>query len=110
MKLSKALKEIAKYKRHKEQKGTFLYLLKCEKAYKIGITNNFKKRFKSIQQSNPFEVIPVLVINNSNYDAIEKGIKEGWKDKKIKGEWFLLTKEDVEELKKVLEEVVNKFG
>ena len=104
------MRRIRVLRRNVGNTGKFLYLVRCGNSYKIGITTNFKARLRTLQQSNAFRVVPILLINNSKNDAIEKGIKIGWESKKIRGEWFHLTKKDICELKCVLDEVVKKYG
>jgi hypothetical protein len=38
----------------------YLYVLECEQYYKIGKSNDPKKRFGAIRTANPFEVKPVI--------------------------------------------------
>jgi hypothetical protein len=69
-------------------------------AYKIGISNKPKYREKTLQSEKPtIELIchkdfPVRKIA----EGIEKGLHKAYADKKIRGEWFRLSEEDVKHI------------
>ena len=67
-----------------------------EKPYKIGITNNLKRRLKDIQTGHPFklhvhysEEIPMEQVR-----LIEQNIHNTIRHKKTHGEWFDISLED----------------
>ena len=75
---------------------------------KIGSTSNYERRIKDIQTNNPtacevfvFEVSGVISNKASHY-RIEQLFHKMYKDKRLPwtGEWFVLTKTDVENLLK----------
>ena len=67
--------------------------------YKIGKSADFHQRFETIQSYNPAELEVVLVQKTSLNDYLEKILHFEFKSKKIRGEWFDLSKEDAARLK-----------
>lgn len=62
---------------------------------KVGMTNNFKNRLKSLQTASAKNFSIILVIGfNSKTEAeiVEKGIHEKLKFHKAKNEWFYFNK------------------
>ena len=67
--------------------------------YKIGKSADFHQRFETIQSYNSAELEVVLVQKTSLNDYLEKILHFEFKSKKIRGEWFDLSKEDAARLK-----------
>jgi hypothetical protein len=84
------------------KQNCFVYLMidTTNNAYKIGISNKPKYREKTLQSEKPtIELIchkdfPVRKIA----EGIEKGLHKAYADKKIRGEWFRLSEEDVKHI------------
>lgn len=74
-------------------KTTKTYLMKdsSNTFTKIGISNNPKLREKTLQAEKP--TISLLYTFNKN---IEKELHSKYKDKRIRGEWFNLSSEDID--------------
>ena len=70
--------------------------------YKIGKSADFHQRFETIQSYNPAELEVVLVQKTSLNNYLEKILHFEFKSKKIRGEWFDLSKEDVARLKELV--------
>lgn len=73
----------------------YLYLVFDKKSYltKIGQTKNINKRISTLTTANPY--LRLFYVS----DAItEKELHEKCKDKRVTGEWFALTKEDLFEI------------
>lgn len=68
--------------------------------YKIGISKDVKKRLTDIQNIGGLPVIPILCCeleigsDASNY-GMEKFLHNEYKNKRVIGEWFSLTKRDL---------------
>ncbi len=70
-----------------------VYVLKTEKpVYKIGFTKNPRERFLDIRVSN-HSVRMVSIYAGSRND--EKALHKIFTDKNIRGEWFVLSNEDL---------------
>ena len=70
--------------------------------HKIGKSADFHQRLETIQSYNPAELEVVLVQKTSLNNYLEKILHFEFKSKKIRGEWFDLSKEDVARLKELV--------
>jgi hypothetical protein len=64
--------------------------------YKIGQASNVDARLKSHQTSSPFEVRIALAYFVDNMRREESTLHAMFADKRIRGEWFQLEREDLE--------------
>lgn len=81
-------------------KAGFVYLIKnSEGHYKIGRSVDAAKRIESLGVLLPFTIEPVHIIAAMNMNGLEKELHERFAEKRIAGEWFVLTDEDVEYIK-----------
>ena len=89
-------------KSQSDKKTGFLYLLKIDDTYKIGITRNIEKRMASYRREVPFNIeIKRYYISNpiSGYKLVEKIIKDKYKGNVIMGEeWFMLTDQERDDI------------
>lgn len=69
----------------------YTYIAKCQNLYKIGKTNNVQKRLKTFQIGNPFIEI-VRIIDGGHYEA---RLHKIYKHKRVSGEWFNITENEV---------------
>ena len=76
----------------------FIYIVECGKYYKIGITLDIKNRMGSIQTDNPHKLRLIFCQKTIEYQNLEAYCHNRFKDKRIRGEWFELTIEDVKEI------------
>ena len=86
------------YSNRMSRKSTHVYLIKQENSnmYKIGITNNVKKRTSSIQTSNPNPLFLEHSGKVSNAKELERKLHSHFKRQKINREWFRLDTPDVD--------------
>lgn len=86
--------------KNRENEKGFVYIAKqtnSETVYKIGITNNIEDRRKSFKTGNAFiEMIASLRIGNSR--IVEKKIHLELSSNKLEGEWFVLSKTELDNL------------
>lgn len=82
-------------------KKGFVYFLKAEKTnwYKIGMTNNLHDRLNQLRPIMPFKIKIAYYIKANNRYKLEKKIHKVFKDKKINGEWFELSTNDIQLIK-----------
>jgi hypothetical protein len=72
----------------------FIYVMECAGYYKIGWSaNSPHRRQRSLQIGNPLPVTLVGAIEGSQMN--EADWHEAFRDKRVRGEWFALTEEDV---------------
>jgi hypothetical protein len=78
----------------------YVYLLQSPtSAYKIGKTGNPDSRFATFKTALPFEVEYVCVIKTDDMHSLEKELHKQFADKRVNGEWFVLSPNDVEFIK-----------
>lgn len=78
----------------------YVYLLQSPTgAYKIGKTKNPDDRMKTFGVKLPFEVSYTCVISSEMYAQLERELHERYAEKRLNGEWFALTINDVAEIK-----------
>lgn len=78
----------------------FVYVLFIEDSsgirfYKVGMASSLSERIKTHQCSSPFLVQIACSYFTENMRREERSIHEQIKDKKIRGEWFDLSHEDL---------------
>ncbi len=104
-------------------KSAYVYLQYCPdlELYKIGVSVNYKQRIKSLQTGNPFEIITKETFYSKYPYKVESALhrefncqRQSLNEIKLKGEWFLLSAEQVnnfllkcESIEKNIEYLVN---
>lgn len=79
-----------------------VYVIKGERgAYKIGKTNNLDNRLKLFHVKLPFDIHLIHAIPSGDIDLLEKELHQKYDAQRINGEWFELSDEDIEEIKKL---------
>ncbi len=89
-----------------KEKTCFVYLMidTTNNFYKIGISNNPRYREHTLQSDKP----TIELISAKEYptrtiaEAIEAALHKAYGEKRIRGEWFNLSEEDVEYIKETL--------
>lgn len=76
-------------------KDGYVYLLRSGQHWKIGRTDNIEKRIKSISVSLPEAVELDHVIRTDDPSGIEAYWHKRFSERRLNGEWFQLTREDV---------------
>ena len=77
-----------------ENRG-FVYLIRNDEIYKIGITDNLLRRFNQLK---PDEVLNI--VRCSNYEKLEKELHKKFKEFRIPlTEYFRLNKNQIEQVK-----------
>lgn len=80
----------------KKYPNSNLYIIKiCESnLYKIGVSQNTKRRFKDLSNSMPFNIDVMLNLSVKNAYTLESKVHDVFKHKHIKNEWFSLNLND----------------
>ena len=75
----------------------FVYIIQSESGhYKIGkSTGDPSKRVRSLQTGSPFDLTLILKIKSSNCHRLEADIHDRFASKRIRGEWFTLSTDDL---------------
>lgn len=77
----------------------FVYILHSGGSFKIGRTNDLGKRITQISPIMPHPVELVHSIKSEDCLELESRLHEHFSSKRLNGEWFALTQEDVEYIK-----------
>ena len=73
-----------------------VYLLECDKKYKIGYTRkSVEDRVKQLRTGNSEEFKIITYFESKWGTKIEARMHRKYRSKKISGEWFQLSEEDV---------------
>lgn len=77
-----------------------LYLIKIANSnlYKIGITKDFTQRLRNLQTGNPFVIEVYNFYPLTTHRKMETYLHNKYKEKKVGGEWFKLTQDDLNEI------------
>lgn len=78
----------------------YVYLMEFGADYKIGNSNNVERRFRELRTQMPYEGKIIHTIETGDPEGIEAYWHNFFKDKRLKGEWFQLSKEDIRYFKK----------
>lgn len=73
-----------------------VYLIQFLQWYKIGCSADLDMRIRNIEQNLPDDVKLVHVWACKNYRRLELRFHNMYRTKRVKGEWFVLTDEDVQ--------------
>lgn len=76
----------------------YVYLIKPigHNVYKIGCTTDCTRRFKTMRNTYPFKFECVGKNYYKDYEYAERYWHEYFKNRKLQGEWFLLSDHDVQ--------------
>lgn len=91
------IQKIPKLPNYKKPK--YLYLIECYNKYKIGITDNIKRRISQLD-TRPFKLNLIAQTNKLIKDAYkwEQYLYSEYKDQNIEGEWFNLTENQIKDI------------
>lgn len=68
----------------------YLYLIKCQQFYKIGIANDVESRLAQLSTGNPFPLEVKAVYGFENSAPVEASIHQRFSKERRRGEWFEL--------------------
>ena len=87
-------------------RGPTVYVIRCEKYFKIGMTNgSIGSRLETLQVGNPYELELVLAFKTLNARAMEEKLHARFSHKRIRREWFELNSMDFGELEEFIKEL-----
>jgi len=96
---SGSLYDTLQNERSKQMKHGFVYVLQAGEFYKIGRSRNVDNRIMQLSTIPPFELELVCAIATDDMYELEKLLHERFDNRRVRGEWFALTEEDVTWLK-----------
>lgn len=79
----------------------FIYIIQCMgfPYYKIGHSVNPDARVDSLQIGVPFELKLEYAVAVQDMDEVEHKIQQRYKSKGVRGEWYMLTNNDLDDVK-----------
>jgi hypothetical protein len=80
----------------------FIYIIKSEYGYKIGLSKNIKDRLKLFGVKLPFPIEVVGYHKVGNMHKMELHIHKLYKSKRLNGEWFTLDEKDLVDISTIL--------
>lgn len=78
-----------------DKKTKVIYILKCDKFYKIGYASNLKKRLIDYSVHNPFSVRVISSIECDKPKDFETWVYESFNECIHRGEWYLFNDMDL---------------
>lgn len=78
----------------------YVYLIQFGAEYKIGTSNNVERRFSQLKTQMPYEGKIIHTIETGDPTGIEAYWHKYFDSKRLRGEWFKLTAEDIKYFKK----------
>jgi hypothetical protein len=85
---------------HTKTTAGMVYMLKHDNAYKIGKSIDPTRRYKEIRTQMPHSMEEIHTIATDDPSGIEAYWHNRFKDKRLKGEWFKLSTEDIRAFKR----------
>lgn len=86
---------VAQSRKKRAARRGYVYLLRADKYFKLGLSDNPKARYREIQTLLPFPVSTVHLIATSDMLWVEKYWHDLYDAKRCYGEWFILSDDDV---------------
>ena len=91
----------------------YLYLIRCNKSdfYKIGVSQHPKYRIRDLQIGCPYPLILIYKkqFDNVNVRDIESLLHKKYWKKRVGGEWFEFSKDDIDSIQQGLGEYLTIF-
>lgn len=75
-----------------------VYIVQCNQYFKIGKADDIRTRLSGLQSGCPHELTLIATLKRKNAMIAEKQIHEYLKEYRTRGEWFLLSVEQVKTL------------
>jgi hypothetical protein len=73
----------------------YLYIVRCNDLYKIGIATDIDSRLASLQTGNPYPLEVEQCFEFANSTSVEQVLHQRFSAKRKLGEWFSLTGADL---------------
>ena len=73
----------------------YIYLIKSDTSYKIGISKNPYKRIKELQTGNSLNLELISIFETCFANKLEKTLHRTFEHLHDRGEWFFLSPDDI---------------
>jgi len=88
-------------KKRKQRKSSIVYLVRAENGLvKIGKTVDIVSRFASLNSGSPLALRLITICRTPFAGDLEKHLHTSYKHKRVRGEWFSLSEEDIISIRK----------
>jgi hypothetical protein len=84
-----------------EKHMPYIYLIRSQQCFKIGIANNPEVRILELQIGNPVKLELVVSYEFENADPVEWALHQKFAKKRVSGEWFALEQQEVDEFNRI---------
>ena len=104
--LKASLKSRASTGDYSKPDNGYAYLVHCigTNFYKIGISKiSYEARLSTMQSGCPYELRLLTTAHSTHYKEVEKILHRKFKQFRIRGEWFELSQEQMEEVREYFE-------
>lgn len=81
----------------------YVYLMQSGDAFKIGMSQNPSERLRGISPILPYPVNLLCIVKTEDMRSLEVTLHERFADKRLNGEWFALSSEDIQYVKSLAE-------
>ena len=100
----KKLLSLPKEEKYLDDSGSlgYIYIIKSEYGYKIGLSKHIKDRLKLFGVKLPFPIEVVGYHKVGNMHKMELHIHKLYKSKRLNGEWFTLDEKDLVDISTIL--------
>jgi hypothetical protein len=79
-----------------------IYLIKCGRYYKIGVSYDAYKRLKDFNPYNPHKLTVYYHAGVNNAYKLEAELHRRYEKDRVKNEWFKLSREQLKEIKEII--------
>lgn len=79
----------------------YLYVFQCGQLFKIGQSENPRRRVRQLRGATPFPVVVIHKLRTIFYREIERELHAMFASKRTRGEWFSLNADDLDLIKRV---------
>jgi len=87
-----------------ETASGYVYLMRCNTRFKIGITRDLSRRIRQLNGSQAAYPIDLVFARRApGYEQMEAWLHERFSDKRAHSEWFELNQDDVNEVVRLIE-------
>lgn len=93
---------IAKIEKPIAKKSGYVYIIRSDYGYKIGMTKHIKDRLQLFGVKLPFEIEQVKIYKGETYTELEKELHLLYDHNRLNGEWFKLSDSDLIKIDKLM--------
>jgi hypothetical protein len=94
-----------RHPRQRPIRAGFVYLIKMGDYYKIGRTKDWSNRKQAYGLHLPLPYEEIVIFPTNDMHAHERQLHQAFQDKRMNGEWFRLTEDDVAQIERFAQAV-----